>query len=798
MASPAPPIQVAFLSVLLGTWLAGCLGPVHAVAWIGLAAFLAWTVLAVRGLAPASFLLPAVTLALVGVLRLAIAGDGRLEMPPGVPRDEVVSARVEIARVVRRSDRGTLALGRVHAIRHGSGWLDLVPPMPVTLRHAGLLPVRGFHDAVVRGRFRPQPPPSSSVSPRWPPPTLPPTLAVSRPGDWVPLVGPRGVRGLLDGWRLSLALRLRAVLDGDVRDLVIAVLLGEGGGIDPTLREDLSILGTAHVLAVSGLHVAAAASLVGLMVFWLLGPWWIRWSPGANLVRIALLAAAAASVGMALMAGATPSASRAAAMCVVGAVSVCVGRRQSLASLAAFAGLAGLARDPRVAFSVSFLMSYGAVFALAFLVPPLTAIRAPSWGARRRLGPGRRLLRHAGNALAASIAATLGTLPATVLVFGVAAPLGPLVNLLVLPTAALLLMPGVLLLAGVAMALPSALPAVAVPVAGLLDVWLEAQRWLSHHLPSPAWVAGPASRILLLSGAATLAAWLVSRRAWVALLAGVAVLALLASRPAPPAVPRGSVAVTFLDVGKGDAALVHCRNGEVWLIDAAEERASLGFGGLVPTLRTLGVTRLAGILLTHADEDHVGGTPAVIRAVPVARVVTACPALDHEPLAGILAAARRQGIDVSCRVAGDSALPGCADGSPVLWPPPGPPANRNAASLVFRLEADRHSVLMTGDLESPQEAVLLDSGADVGAEVLKLGHHGSPGASSAAFLEAVAPKRVVASGIPVRGRPELSPILLERLSGIGAPHLSRTFGAGWVRIGPWEVGQMGIWRSKDP
>jgi competence protein ComEC len=791
MASPTPPIQVAFLSVLLGTWIAGCLGPVHALAWCILAAVIARMVLAVRGLTPAPFLLPVVLLALVAALRLAIVGDGRLELPSMVGQGEPTTARVRVERVVRRSDRGTTALGEVLAVRTGPGWVDFEPPLPVTLRHAGLLPVPGFHEAVVRGRFRPQRAPSPAVSPGWPDPIPPPTLAVSRAGDWVMLAGPRGVRSRLDGLRLSLALRLRGALDGDVRDLVIAVLLGEGGGIDPALREDLSVLGTAHVLAVSGLHVAAAASLVGLMVFGLFGPWWIRRSPGANLVRIALLAAAAAAAGMALMAGGTPSATRAAIMCGIGAVAACVGRRQTLASLAALAGLAGLLRDPHVAFSVSFLMSYGAVFALAFLVPPLTA----AWTRRReaaREGPGApgRLLRHAGNALAASIAATIGTLPATVLVFGVAAPLGPLVNLLVLPTAALLLMPCALLLAGVAALFPLALPAVATPVSALLGAWLTAQQWLSRHLPSSAWVAGPTAQMALLSGAAALACWLVTRRLRAALLAGMVVLALLASRPSPPAVPRGAVAVTFLDVGKGDAALVHCRDGDVWLIDAAEARAALGFGGLVPTMRALGVTRLAGILLTHADEDHVGGTEAVLRAFPVDRIVTSCPAVDHEPLAGILASARAAGIDVSCRVAGDTALPGCADASPVLWPPPGPPADRNAASLVFRLEAGRHAVLMTGDLEAPQEAVLLASGADVSAEVLKLGHHGSPGASSSAFLRAVAPNRVVASGIPVRGRPALSPDLLERLSAAGAPHLSRTFKAGWVRIGPWKVGQI--------
>lgn len=800
MSPRTPPILVAFAAVLAGTWAAGCVGPIHAATLVGLVAALACAVLAIRGRAPRPSFAPAAVAVLLGVLRAGVAPVPPDGLPAGIAVDVPMPARVRVAHVARRSDRGTVAVVRVHAVRDGPDWVPLEPPLAATLRHAGLLPVLAGQDAVVRGRFRPSRPPSDAVGPAWPRPSPPPTFSVSRPADWVALAGPPEP-SRTDRARLELALRLRGALDGDARDLVIAVLLGEGGGIDPELREDLSALGTAHVLAVSGLHVAAAASLVGLLVYGLLGPAIVRLSPGANLVRIALGAAAVAAAGMAALAGWTPSATRAALMCVVGTAAVCIGRRQALGPLAAAAGLAGLLRDPAVAFSISFLMSYGAVFALAGLVPPLLRL-AGAGGAggdadpRRRARPAR-VARRVGQALAASIAATLGTLPATLLAFGVAAPAGPLVNLAVLPTAALLLMPCALLLAAVAALVPDLLPVVAAPAQAVLGTWLDAQQWLARALPSPSWVSGAWVRVLLLAGAAGFAVRLATRRTFPALVAALAAGALVAGLPRPPPVARGDFAVTFLDVGKGDATLVHCRDGQTWLVDTAEQRAALAFGGLVPTLRAFGVTRLAGILLTHADEDHVGGTLAVVRALPVGQVVTSCPAMDQEPLATILQALAAAGVPVSCRTAGDDLLPGCADATDVLWPPPGEPLQRNAASLVFRMRAGDRSILLTGDLEASEEAILLARGTDLRADVLKLGHHGSPGASSPGFLEAVSPVRAVATGIPVRGRPELSPIVQRRVAAVGT-HLSRTFGRGWVRIGPWRTGEKAFRRERDP
>jgi beta-lactamase superfamily II metal-dependent hydrolase len=213
---------------------------------------------------------------------------------------------------------------------------------------------------------------------------------------------------------------------------------------------------------------------------------------------------------------------------------------------------------------------------------------------------------------------------------------------------------------------------------------------------------------------------------------------------------------------------VRCPDGRDFLVDTGSASDAVGPAGLPAGLRRAGVRRLAGIVLSHGDEDHCGGIEAVARSTDVSEVVYPCPSEGLHPLSGILDRLESEGIRSRCVVAGMDALAGCGDGSPILWPPPGVPRTPNAASLVFRITAEGRSLLLSGDLEAPEEQMLAGSGADLDADVLKLGHHGSRHSSSPEFLEAVHPSVVVVSGFPTRTRRELPEETLERVATTGA------------------------------
>jgi competence protein ComEC len=798
---PTPPVLWAFLAILIGAVGAGLVGPAHALAAGSLVFILAWVSLLARGLRLPRSVPPLWALVLLGALRVGMDA-GSLPPGAGMPAPpEAVRAEVRLGRVLQRHRLATVAEVSLRAVADPSGAVVLPEDGGARLRFKGFLDLPEGRVLAVRARWIPPPRPSEAISPAWPSPAPRPTLALVAPADAVVLSGPDLPTGSwIDRIRAVLATRLRLHLPPSAADFALAVLLGEGNGIDAGTRADLAVLGTAHVLSVSGLHVAAAAFLVGLVVVRLLGPLLLRAWPATNLVTWHMGASILAAWGVSLLAGSPAPAVRSAGMFAVAAVGALGGRPQRVEGAVAVTGFASLLAWPSDAFSISFLLSYGAILGLAVLGPPLADRMVP---ARWRGRPADELSRPArlGRALivatATSLAATLATTPVTLMAFGQTGPAGPLANLFAIPATTLVVMPAALGLLVVAAVAPGALPWASPPVGWILDAFLWTQRVQARVLPA---LVAPGTVVLAATMALTLAAIAgLLRRGWVpvlgAALLGVAVVLSFPRATTPP--PAGTLAVTLLDVGKGDAVLVRCPTGRVFLVDAAEARMADGPSGLVAKLRAIGVDALDGLVLTHADEDHVGGTPLLLRSLTIAEVVTSCPAAPAEPLRGILDDARSRGVPVRCVVADVDALPGCADSTPILAPPALVPARGNAASLVFRVSWRGRSILLTGDLESAGEEALVDTGVDLRADVLKLGHHGSPGASSPAFLDAVHPATAVISGFRTRRLRELSPETVRRVGAIGAA-LFATPDAGDVTVRIDEDGILTVGGTRTP
>lgn len=222
----------------------------------------------------------------------------------------------------------------------------------------------------------------------------------------------------------------------------------------------------------------------------------------------------------------------------------------------------------------------------------------------------------------------------------------------------------------------------------------------------------------------------------------------------------------FLDVGQGDCTLLQTPEENI-LIDCGPEASQ---ETLCRKLKAYGVKRLSLLILTHGDEDHVGGADAVLETFPADRVFVNGANAENESDDRFWESLNRCGIEPEIVCAGTSFELGDVLFT-VLYPTVGTEVDAgNRGSLVLRVQCGNTSILMTGDAETETETVLLEQygAAHLAADVLHVGHHGSDTSSGEAFLRAVAPRHAVIScGAGNRfGHPDGR--TLARLSAVGA------------------------------
>lgn len=221
----------------------------------------------------------------------------------------------------------------------------------------------------------------------------------------------------------------------------------------------------------------------------------------------------------------------------------------------------------------------------------------------------------------------------------------------------------------------------------------------------------------------------------------------------------GQLRVIFLDVGQGASQLLISPSGHTMLIDAGnndQEQAMLDY------LRSYGVNRLDVVIGTHPDADHIGGLDRVIDHLDIGEIYMPRIPSNTKTYESLLNSIRSKGLKVKTAKAGLE-LAWDEQVKVSMIAPVTVTDDRNNMSAVVKVTYGRTSFLLTGDAESESERAMVESGVNLRADVLLVGHHGSKSSTTAKFLNAVKPKyAVIQVGDNSYGHPAKT--VLDRLS----------------------------------
>ena len=373
--------------------------------------------------------------------------------------------------------------------------------------------------------------------------------------------------------------------------IVNALVFAPNTRLDSDIRERYVRSGLAHLLSISGLHVGFIAAWLALI----LGK--LHLGARARFGATALLL-----LGYLWLLGFPAPAMRAGAMLVLADVARLRERVVAPRGVVALAALGVLVQDAWALHSVGAWLSVAGVGAVVW--------------AGRAFARAPRLARLAAPALAA----TLGTAPISAFAFGTVAPIGVLANLIAIPLAGVAV-PGLvlaLMLSWLGSGLAHLIAAGAGLGLALLDLVAQGAALVpgGHVAMVAGWQAA-----LLWAAVAAAAWWLWNspRRRWLIaarVAFGATVLVATTFRDVVTLDACRCLTVFFLDVGQGDAAVLRTPHDRWLVIDGGPRtpESDAGRRVVVPFLRSQRVGRVAVVVATHGDADHLGGLPAVVEA----------------------------------------------------------------------------------------------------------------------------------------------------------------------------------------
>lgn len=519
-------------------------------------------------------------------------------------------------------------------------------------------------------------------------------------------------------FRQAQATLLSRAIPSEALPFVTAVWLGHRQGLDRQELDSYIFSGTAHILAVSGIHVGivfmSASFLVNLFV---------------RRERLASTLTLSVILVFCLLAGARPSVLRATCMVFFYVLADFFDRERDTISALAASAIVLPTFSPAVILDPGFQLSFLSVASiLAFHQRFSTYLQERS-----------RFPKLLAEPVATTLSAQVLTLPLSVRIFNVLPVIAPVSNLVVVPLL------GVVLWLCMVTAVTSW---ICLPVSRIFGHAILPVFWLikyvvglsSHNPVSHVFVSTPTVLAVFFFWLTIgMCLWMKSSYLRWAVVTLCALLCAVFWKP--QAIPE----VTFLDVGHGDSVFVRWRDGKTMLVDGGVQSSYEDLGALVlsPFLWKKGITRLDYLLCTHPDRDHLGGLFKILDRFEIGQILMGQRHVKHPLENAFLEECRRRNLPVRFLSQGDVIDAG--EGKIEILHP-GKDARfdeTNEASVVSRISWENIHILLTGDIG--KDVAELVASESCRAEVMKVPHHGSKGSFSKKLVDAVKPYLAVVS-----------------------------------------------------
>lgn len=538
--------------------------------------------------------------------------------------------------------------------------------------------------------------------------------AVVEPADHVPL---RHYPAMI---RQNLLDRIDRTFPGDVAFFAKALLLGDRSGVNYELNTDFKVSGISHIIAVSGLHVSILFAVVYLI-------------SGRRKVLTAVIGMPLILL-FAAVAGFTPSITRACIMQILMLAAMLFDKEYDPPTSLSFAALVMLVAEPLVITSVSFQLSVGCMAGIFLFSRRISGWLAglPLWKDKKGKTLVVRLRKAISGGVGITLSAMFFTTPLVAYYFGAVSLIGIVTNLLTLWAVSLIFY-GIMAVCLVSLIWEGAAAVLAWLVAWPIRYVLNVVALLAD-VPVAAVYTSSVYVVLWLVGCYLLfGAFMLMKKRSPFLLIGCYVTGLCLSLILSWAEPlMSNYRITIFDVGQGQCVLLQA-DGRSFLVDCGGDYDSDAADLASETLLSMGIQKLDGLVVTHYDRDHAGGVAGLLSRVP-AEAVFLPDGEDEEILPEILAQCR--GTQVFLR---DDLTMEWSDNAMTIFAPVSKKSgNESGLSVLFR--AGNYDILITGDLSTTAENILVDRKGLQDMDALVVGHHGSKSSTGTKLLETIRPE----------------------------------------------------------